>query len=153
MGFTAILVAWLAGLNPVAMVFTSLLVQFFNIGAEYAGSNFGFGTAFPEIITAVFFFVVIASEFFVNYNVKINPALIAKFKKNKDGENTPENDSSAEQKSENKDNSFAEQKSVDSDNPSVEQHSEDNDNKSSEQVSDQTVTEKVADNSNEEVNL
>lgn len=81
MGFTAILVAWLAGLNPVAMVFTSLLVQFFNIGAEYAGSNFGFGTAFPEIITAVFFFVVIASEFFVNYNVKINPALIAKLKK------------------------------------------------------------------------
>ena len=153
MGFTAILVAWLAGLNPVAMVFTSLLVQFFNIGAEYAGSNFGFGTAFPEIITAVFFFVVIASEFFVNYNVKINPALIAKFKKNKGGENTPENDSSTEQKSENKDNSFAEQKSVDSDNPSVEQHSEDNDNKSSEQVSDQTVTEEVADNSNEEVNL
>ena len=153
MGFTAILVAWLAGLNPGAMVFTSLLVQFFNIGAEYAGSNFGFGTAFPEIITAVFFFVVIASEFFVNYNVKINPALIAKFKKNKGGENTPENDSSAEQNSEDKDNSFAEQKSVDSDNPSVEQHSEDNDNKSSEQVSDQTVTEEVADNSNEEVNL
>ena len=83
MGFTAILVAWLAGLNPVAMVFTSLLVQFFNIGAEYAGSNFGFGTAFPEIITSVFFFVVIASEFFVNYNIKLNPAFAEKLKKKK----------------------------------------------------------------------
>lgn len=83
MGFTAILVAWLAGLNPVAMVFTSLLVQFFNIGAEYAGSNFGFGTAFPEIITSVFFFVVIASEFFVNYNVKLNPAFAEKLKNKK----------------------------------------------------------------------
>lgn len=83
MGFTAILVAWLAGLNPVAMVFTSLLVQFFNIGAEYAGSNFGFGTAFPEIITSVFFFVVIASEFFVNYNIKLNPAFAEKLKNKK----------------------------------------------------------------------
>lgn len=84
MGFTAILVAWLGGLNPIAMVLTSLLVQFFNIGAAYVGSSFGFGTAFPEIITGVFFFVVIASEFFVNYRVKLSPALAAKLKRKKD---------------------------------------------------------------------
>lgn len=84
MGFTAILVAWLGGLNPIAMVLTSVLVQFFNIGAAYAGSSFGFGTAFPEIITGVFFFVVIASEFFVNYRVKLGPALAAKLKRKKD---------------------------------------------------------------------
>ena len=83
MGFTAILVAWLAGLNPVAMVLTSILVQFFSIGAEFAGSNFGFGTAFPEIIKSVFFFVVIASEFFTNYQVKLSPELAAKFKRKK----------------------------------------------------------------------
>lgn len=60
-----------------------LACAIFNIGAEYAGSNFGFGTAFPEIITSVFFFVVIASEFFVNYNIKLNPAFAEKLKKKK----------------------------------------------------------------------
>ncbi len=83
MGFTAILVAWLAGLNPGTAVFTSLIVQFFDKGAEYAGSAFGFGTDFPDIITAVFFFVVIASEFFVNYSVKFDSAFLAKFKRTK----------------------------------------------------------------------
>lgn len=83
MGFTAILVAWLAGLNPGTAVFTSIIVQFFNKGAEYAGSAFGFGTDFPDIITAVFFFVVIASEFFVNYSVKFDSAFLAKFKRGK----------------------------------------------------------------------
>lgn len=82
-GFTAILVAWLAGLNPGAGVFTAILVAFFSNGSSYAGSMFGFGTAFSDIITAVFFFVVIASEFIMNYKVKLDPALIAKFKKNK----------------------------------------------------------------------
>lgn len=104
MGFTAILVAWLAGLNPVAMVFTSLLVQFFNIGAEYAGSNFGFGTAFPEIITSVFFFVVIASEFFVNYNIKLNPAFAEKLKNKKTCEESADSVENATNASEQENN-------------------------------------------------
>lgn len=118
MGFTAILVAWLAGLNPVAMVFTSLLVQFFNIGAEYAGSNFGFGTAFPEIITSVFFFVVIASEFFVNYNIKLNPAFAEKLKKKKTCEesvNSVENATNASLEQENNQNLQIESESIEKD--------------------------------------
>ena len=118
MGFTAILVAWLAGLNPVAMVFTSLLVQFFNIGAEYAGSNFGFGTAFPEIITSVFFFVVIASEFFVNYNVKLNPAFAEKLKNKKTCEESAdsvENATNASLEQENNQNLQIESESIEKD--------------------------------------
>lgn len=80
-GFTAILVAWLAGLNPGAGVFTAILVAFFSNGSSYAGSAFGFGTSFSDIITAVFFFVVIASEFIVNYKVKFDAALLEKFKR------------------------------------------------------------------------
>lgn len=80
-GFTAILVAWLAGLNPGAGVFTAILVAFFSNGSSYAGNAFGFGTSFSDIITAVFFFVVIASEFIVNYKVKFDAALLAKFKR------------------------------------------------------------------------
>lgn len=82
-GFTAILVAWLAGLNPGAGVFTAILVAFFSNGSSYAGSAFGFGTAFSDIITAVFFFVVIASEFIVNYKVKFDSTLLEKFKRKK----------------------------------------------------------------------
>ena len=81
MGFTAILVSWLANFNPLSMVFTAFLVQFFNIGSAFSASNFGFGTAFPDIITGVFFFVIIASEFFVNYRVLFNKSLLPKRKK------------------------------------------------------------------------
>jgi len=79
-GFTAILVSWLGNFNPIVMIFTTMLVILFNQGASFAGSNFGFGTAFPEIITGVFFLIVIASEFFIGYTIRFD---FSAFKKNK----------------------------------------------------------------------
>jgi len=69
-GFTAILISWLAHFNPLVMAITSFLVAFLSQGATQASSVFNFGGSFPNIITAVFFFIVIASEFFVGYKIK-----------------------------------------------------------------------------------
>ncbi len=77
-GFTAILISWLAHFDPLTMTFTSFLVAFMDKGATQAASAFNFGGSFPNIITAVFFFFVIASEFFVNYRIKFNGSLFKK---------------------------------------------------------------------------
>ncbi len=70
-GFTAILISWLAHFNPIAMVISSFLIAFLSQGSMQAASTFGFGGSFPNIITAVFFFLVIASEFFISYRIKL----------------------------------------------------------------------------------
>ena len=69
-GFTAILISWLAHFNPVGMVITSFLVAFLSRGSVQAASVFNFGGSFDKIITAVFFLILIASEFFVGYKIK-----------------------------------------------------------------------------------
>lgn len=69
-GFTAILISWLAHFNPIAMAVTSFMVAFLKQGSMQAASTFDFGGSFPNIITAVFFFLVIASEFFIGYKIK-----------------------------------------------------------------------------------
>lgn len=90
LGFTAILVSWLGNFNPVSMVITSLIVQFFDIGSDFAGSQFGLGSSFSEIITGVFFFVLIACEFFVNYRIKFNTTLFKRHGKDGNTDNSTE---------------------------------------------------------------
>lgn len=69
-GFTAILVAWLGKFNPFMMAFTSLLYTFIDQGAAHLASNLTPGSdAFSDIITGIFFFFVIGSEFFINYKI------------------------------------------------------------------------------------
>lgn len=69
-GFTAILISWLAHFNPIGMSFTAFLVAFLSQGSSQAASVLDFGGSFPKIITGMFFFIVIASEFFVGYKIK-----------------------------------------------------------------------------------
>ena len=68
-GFTAILVSWLANFNPGIMAIMAFLVAFVDQGATNAASIFGFKDSFADIMTAVFFFCLIASTFFVNYQI------------------------------------------------------------------------------------
>ncbi len=71
MGFTAIMVAWLAKFNPVVMVIMSFAVIFVDRGAAFASRQLGVtNSAFPSIVTGIIFFFVIACEFFVEYKVK-----------------------------------------------------------------------------------
>ena len=69
-GFTAILVAWLGKFNPFLMGGTSLLYVFIDQGSSQTATDLGLGGYYADIITGIFFFLVIACEFFINYRVK-----------------------------------------------------------------------------------
>ncbi len=71
MGFTAIMVAWLAKFNPLAMVLVALFIVFLERGVLEASSFFGVtNTAFPDIVTSIIFFFVIGCEFFIGYKLR-----------------------------------------------------------------------------------
>ena len=71
-GFTGILVAWLGHFNPFEMVFTAFLVAFITLGGSYAGDILRFGNAYSKVLIGIFFFVFIASEFFLKYKINFN---------------------------------------------------------------------------------
>ena len=71
MGFTAIMVAWLAKFNPLAMVLVAFFIVFLERGVLEASSFFGVtNTAFPDIVTSIIFFFVIGCEFFIGYKLR-----------------------------------------------------------------------------------
>ena len=80
-GFTGILVAWLGHFNPFEMIFTAFLVSFVTLGGSYAGDIFRFGTAYSKVLIGIFFFVFIASEFFLTYKINFSTEAQAFFKK------------------------------------------------------------------------
>ncbi|MGI6699989.1 MAG: ABC transporter permease [Christensenellales bacterium] len=68
-GFTAIMVAWMAKFNPFAMVITSSLISALGQGAEQISQDFNVSGAFPDVIIGIVLFFIIASEFFINYEI------------------------------------------------------------------------------------
>ena len=68
-GFTAVMVSWLAKFNPIWMILTSFLLVFMQRGATQVASDFGFSTAFSDILTGIILFFIIGSEFFINYQI------------------------------------------------------------------------------------
>lgn len=69
-GFTAIIVAWLAKMNPFVMVLISALLTFLNKGAIQIASDFGLNEYVSQIITGIILFFILGSEFFINYQVR-----------------------------------------------------------------------------------
>lgn len=80
-GFTAILVSWLAGFNPAIMAVMAFLVAFISQGAKQVATISGFRNSFADIMTAIFFFGLIASNFFISYKLKVNKKFFERFKK------------------------------------------------------------------------
>jgi len=68
-GFTAVMVSWLAKFNPIAMIFTSLLLVFLDRGAGEISSVFSLNRSFADILTGIILFFIIGSEFFINYEI------------------------------------------------------------------------------------
>ena len=70
-GFIAVMVAWLAKLNPVWMILTSFLLVFLEKGSGDLSSNseLSLDKSFSDILTGIILFFIIGSEFFVNYKV------------------------------------------------------------------------------------
>ena len=69
-GFTAIIVAWLAKMNPFVMILISALLTFLDKGAIQIASDFGLNEYASQIISGITLFFILGSEFFVNYKVK-----------------------------------------------------------------------------------
>ena len=72
-GFTGVLIAWLGQFEPLQMTIYAFLVAIFQCGSTHAASEIGMSkTEFSAIVTGMFFLVIIASQFFVNYRMLIN---------------------------------------------------------------------------------
>ena len=69
-GFTAVMVSWLAGFNPLNMVLTSFLLVFLDRGAAEISTDFGLNHAFGDILTGIILFFIIGSEFFARYEIR-----------------------------------------------------------------------------------
>jgi len=69
-GFTAIIVAWMAHFNSLAMLAVSVLLVFMQQGAIQVATQFGLNENASEIITGIILFFLIGSEFFINYKLE-----------------------------------------------------------------------------------
>lgn len=68
-GFTAITVAWLAQLNPFAMVGISSLLAVLEKGADTLQTRMAVPASISDIITGIFLFCMLGCEFFINYRI------------------------------------------------------------------------------------
>lgn len=71
MGFTAIMISWLAKFNPAVMVAVSFLIAFLEGGAGEIATACGLNESVADILTGIIIFFIIGSEFFVNYKVQL----------------------------------------------------------------------------------
>lgn len=73
LGFTAIMVAWLAKFNPLAMFGTAFLVAFLDNGMSSVQTAFSItNDSIGEIAIGLVYFCIIAVEFFISYKIVKN---------------------------------------------------------------------------------
>lgn len=70
MGFTSIMVAWLAKLDPLLMIISSFFIAFTNIGMSQVQTDFDlYNSSISNIVLGIIYFLVIAGEFFIEYKI------------------------------------------------------------------------------------
>jgi general nucleoside transport system permease protein len=77
-GFTAIIIAWLARLNPITILIVSVLFAGMLQGGSYIQSAFTIPESVAVILQGIILLFVLGSEFFIQY--KLNPAQDRKVK-------------------------------------------------------------------------
>ena len=82
MGFTAIMVSWLAKFNPIVMIGSAVFVKFLQQGASQVTTNFNIDSSFPDMMVGIVLFFIIGCEFFIGYKLKFRES--AKTKKGED---------------------------------------------------------------------
>ena len=87
MGFTAIMVSWLAKFNPLVMIGSAAFITFLDQGSEQIATNFGISPSFPDMVVGIVLFFIIGCEFFIGYKLK-----------RKEAKPTPSSDISPEEK-------------------------------------------------------
>ncbi len=78
MGFTAIMVSWLAKFNPLIMLGTSAFITFLDQGAAQVTTTFNVDSAFPDMVVGIVLFFIIGCEFFIGYQLKFKSGEEAK---------------------------------------------------------------------------
>ena len=73
-GFTAIIVAWLAKMNPFVMILISALLTFLDKGAVQIATDYGLNEYASQIVTGIMLFFILGSEFFINYKIRFRGA-------------------------------------------------------------------------------
>ena len=82
MGFTAIMVAWLAKFSPLMMILSSLLIAFLTRGMGQVQTDFGIANdAVADIVVGIIYFVIIGCEFFISYKIRFKKEKGTKNKK------------------------------------------------------------------------
>ena len=71
-GFTAVMISWLGHFNPLEMGLYTMLYSVITIGSETASGELSLGGDIPAVMSGLFFLIILASEFFVNFRVKFN---------------------------------------------------------------------------------
>lgn len=106
LGFTAIMVSWLAKFNPIAMAFFSFLIAFLEKGAKEITTQTRLDASFGSIVVGLVIFCIIGCEFFINYSIRFRRKEKAKEAvanvTPSDRAETPESESDSEEDSENK---------------------------------------------------
>ena len=70
LGFTAIMVSWLAKFHPIVMVGTAGFVAFLQQGAAQVTTRFNIDSSFPDMVVGIVLFFIIGCEFFIGYRLK-----------------------------------------------------------------------------------
>ena len=68
-GFTAITVAWLAKMNPFAMVLVSLFIAVLERGSSSIQTSHGIPSSAASLLTGIILFFMLGCEFFINYRL------------------------------------------------------------------------------------
>jgi simple sugar transport system permease protein len=66
-GFTAIIVAWLANLNPIGVLIVAFLFSVLEKGCSVMQSTFGISTYTADVLQGVILFFVLGCEFFIRH--------------------------------------------------------------------------------------
>ncbi len=66
-GFTAITVAWLSKLNPITILFVTILFSMLEKGCSVMQSTFGLSSAVSGILQGIILFFILGFEFFTRY--------------------------------------------------------------------------------------
>jgi len=71
-GYTAIIVAWLSGLNPVIALVTSVLFSAMVQGGNFIQLSHNIPSAVADILQGTILFFVLGNQFFINYRLQRN---------------------------------------------------------------------------------
>ncbi|MGY0287735.1 MAG: ABC transporter permease [Thermoproteota archaeon] len=70
-GYTAIIIAWLGGLNPLAVLVSTVFFSGILVGGSYIQISFGMPVGVINMFNGIILLFLLASEVFLNYSIKL----------------------------------------------------------------------------------